>query len=210
MNIVNSIGIERDFGVFMPLLIEGSSLPASKEVTLITCNNDQEQVSVNILQGFRSKASENNLLGTLILPEIPKARRASVKIILKLNATSDFLQASLSESITGKCSRMEMPFLRGGRKKLTQEEKKEDALFVKEAEEFFIAHCLVEDTEILLNRIMTKVSHKFIDNMNLLISNLRETVVARNYPELKTILGELEEHSFEFGQYCSLYGNAEV
>ena len=210
MKTTTSIGIEKDFGVYTPLIPIGAELPFSREVTLLTASGNQGDVAVNIRQGERLKASENSLLGTLVLPDIERAGRAVVKLTLRLIVESDGVQAVLTEQKTGRSSSDEFALLTGEGQVLADEERVSDIQFVREAEDFFIAHRLVEDTGILLKRIKAKVKSEFIDKMDSLVSGLREALVVRDYASLKRILSEIDENSFEFGQYCSLYGNAKV
>ena len=210
MKITTSIGIEKDFGVYTPLIPIGAELPFSREVTLLTASANQGGVAVNIRQGERLQASENRLLGTIVLRNIERAGRAVTKIALKLEVVADRVLVVLTEKKTGRTSSIDLPVLAEERQEPSEEEKTSDIKFVQEAEDFFLAHYLVEDTGILLRRIKAKINSGFIDKIDSLVSELQEALIARDYVNLKRVLDEMDNNSFEFEQYCSLYGNAEI
>ncbi len=75
-----SLGIETKGGVFTRLIERNTSIPARKTQTFTTAEDDQPTVEIHILQGESEMATFNKSLGTILLSDLPPARRGLLEI----------------------------------------------------------------------------------------------------------------------------------
>jgi molecular chaperone DnaK len=85
-----SIGVGLPGGRFRKLIERNTSLPHKKTLPISTTRDDQEMLEIVIFQGDSEKAQENEYLGTLVIPNLPKAPRGmtSFDIVFSLSAES--------------------------------------------------------------------------------------------------------------------------
>ncbi len=75
-----SLGIETKGGVFTRLIERNTSIPARKTQTFTTAEDNQPTVEIHILQGESEMAAFNKSLGTILLVDLPPARRGLLEI----------------------------------------------------------------------------------------------------------------------------------
>lgn len=75
-----SLGIETAGGVFTVLIARNTSIPTSKSQVFSTYADNQPAVTVNVLQGERSMAADNKILGAFTLDGIAPAPRGIPQI----------------------------------------------------------------------------------------------------------------------------------
>ncbi len=73
-----SIGVGLPGGRFKKIIERNTSLPHKKSMSLSTARDDQESLEIVVFQGDSDKAQENEYLGTLTVPDLPRATRGSV------------------------------------------------------------------------------------------------------------------------------------
>ena len=85
-----SIGVGLPGGRFKKIIERNTSLPHKKSMSLSTTRDDQESLEIVIFQGDHDKAQDNEYLGTLTVPGLPKATRGTVSfdIMFSLSAES--------------------------------------------------------------------------------------------------------------------------
>jgi molecular chaperone DnaK len=85
-----SIGVGLPGGRFRKIIERNTSLPHKKSLNIATTKDDQESLEIVIFQGDSDKAQENEYLGTLVIPNLPKGPRgsASFDIVFSLSAES--------------------------------------------------------------------------------------------------------------------------
>jgi len=88
----------------MSKLIESNTtIPTSKSETFSTASDNQTSVQINVLQGERSMASDNKLLGRFHLEGLPPATRGVPQIEVKFDIDADgILSVVAKDKASGK------------------------------------------------------------------------------------------------------------
>src|SRR5436305_3160486 len=80
-----SLGVETLGGVMTKLIERNTTIPVSKTEVFSTASDNQESVTINVLQGEREFAKDNRLLGRFDLTGIPPAPRGVPQIEVTFN-----------------------------------------------------------------------------------------------------------------------------
>jgi len=98
-----SLGIETLGGVNTILINKNTTVPTSKTQIFSTAVENQPSVEIKVLQGERSMASDNKVLGRFILDGIPPAPRGVPQIEVKFEIDANgILQVSAVDKATNK------------------------------------------------------------------------------------------------------------
>src|SRR5690348_14883143 len=98
-----SLGVETLGGVMTVLIPRNTTIPTSKKETFSTASDNQNAVTINVLQGEREFAKDNRLLGTFNLSDIPPAPRGMPQIEVSFNVdVNGILTVSAKDKGTGK------------------------------------------------------------------------------------------------------------
>src|SRR5687767_6629757 len=101
-----SLGVETLGGVMTVLIPRNTTIPTSKSETFSTASDNQNAVTINVLQGEREFARDNRLLGTFNLEGIPPAPRGVPQIEVTFNIdVNGILSVSAKDKATGKESK---------------------------------------------------------------------------------------------------------
>jgi len=102
-----SLGVETLGGVMTPLIARNTTIPTSKKEVFSTASDNQNAVTINVLQGEREFAKDNRLLGTFNLADIPPAPRGAPQIEVTFNIdVNGILTVSAKDLGTGKESKV--------------------------------------------------------------------------------------------------------
>ena len=98
-----SVGVGLPGGRFRRLIERNTSLPHKKSLNIGTTRDDQPSLEVTVFQGESEKAQENEYLGTLSIPDLPRGPRGSVafEIVFSLSAEAT-LTVTAQEKKTGR------------------------------------------------------------------------------------------------------------
>jgi molecular chaperone DnaK len=98
-----SIGVGLPGGRFRKIIERNTSLPFEKSLMVSTTRDDQKSLEVSIFQGDSDKAQENEYLGTLVIPGLPKAVRGTLSfdIVFSLSPES-ILTVTAENKASGK------------------------------------------------------------------------------------------------------------
>jgi molecular chaperone DnaK len=122
-----SLGVETLGGVMTVLIARNTTIPTSKKETFSTASDNQNAVTINVLQGEREFAKDNRLLGTFNLADIPPAPRGMPQIEVTFNIdVNGILAVSAKDLGTGKESKVTIQNS-GGLSKEEIEKMKRDA-----------------------------------------------------------------------------------
>ena len=98
-----SLGIETLGGVMTKLVEKNTTIPTNASQVFSTAEDNQNAVTVHVLQGEREIASGNKSLGRFDLTEIPPARRGVPQIEVSFDIDSNgILHVSAKDKATGK------------------------------------------------------------------------------------------------------------
>jgi molecular chaperone DnaK len=102
-----SLGVETLGGVMTVLIPRNTTIPTSKAEVFSTAADNQNAVTINVLQGEREFARDNRLLGTFNLADIPPAPRGTPQIEVSFNIdVNGILSVSAKDKGTGKESKI--------------------------------------------------------------------------------------------------------
>ena len=98
-----TLGIETLGGVATPLIEKNTTIPTQKSQIFSTAEDNQTAVTVHVIQGERTQASQNKSLGQFNLTDIPAASRGvpQIEVSFDLDANG-ILNVSAKDKNTGK------------------------------------------------------------------------------------------------------------
>src|SRR6266550_789670 len=98
-----SLGVETLGGVMTVLIPRNTTIPTSKTEVFSTASDNQNSVTINVLQGEREFAKDNRLLGRFDLSDIPPAPRGVPQIEVTFNIdVNGILNVQAKDKGTGK------------------------------------------------------------------------------------------------------------
>lgn len=98
-----TLGIETLGGVMSPLVEKNTTIPARQQQIFSTAEDNQDAVTIHVLQGERKMASGNKTLGRFDLRDIPPAPRGvpQIEVTFDIDANG-ILNVSAKDTATGK------------------------------------------------------------------------------------------------------------
>ena len=98
-----TLGIETMGGVATPLIEKNTTIPTKKSQIFSTADDNQNAVTIHVVQGERKQASQNKSLGRFDLADIPPAPRGvpQIEVTFDLDANG-ILNVSAKDKATGK------------------------------------------------------------------------------------------------------------
>ncbi|MEM1027270.1 MAG: molecular chaperone DnaK [Planctomycetota bacterium] len=98
-----SLGIETLGGVMTKLIEKNTTIPTSKQETFSTAADNQNAVTIHVLQGEREFSNDNRTLGKFNLENIPPAPRGVPQIEVEFNLDANgILNVKATDKATGK------------------------------------------------------------------------------------------------------------
>jgi L1 cell adhesion molecule like protein len=101
-----TLGIETAGGIFEPLIKRNTNIPYEVEKVFSTYTDNQCGVTIKVIEGERTRASDNNLLGEFAL-EVPPLPKGVPKIKVKFSVNENGIMCvSAMEESTGKSNQL--------------------------------------------------------------------------------------------------------
>ena len=98
-----TLGIETLGGVATPLIEKNTTIPTQKSQVFSTAEDNQTAVTVHVIQGERTQASQNKSLGQFNLADIPPASRGMPQIEVSFDLDANgILNVSAKDKNSGK------------------------------------------------------------------------------------------------------------
>ncbi|MBN2495661.1 MAG: molecular chaperone DnaK [Deltaproteobacteria bacterium] len=198
-----SLGVETAGGVFTKLIEKNTTIPTRKSQVFSTARDNQDMVSVHVLQGEREMAEDNKTLGRFELVGIPPAPRGvpQIEVTFDIDANG-IVSVSAKDLGTGKEQAIRVTASSG----LTEQEiarmhedaeshREEDRQKKEFAELLVNADGLIYSTEKSLEEFSDLLSESDIEEIrqNLVsCKDIVERAQLADYNELRQIVSRLE------------------
>ena len=194
-----SLGVETLGGVFTKVIERNTTIPTKKSQIFSTAADNQTTVTINVLQGERTMASDNVSLGVFNLAGIPPAPRGVPQIDVTFDIDADgILNVSAKDLATSKEQKITIT----ASTKLSDSEKermmneaeqfaKEDEKKRKEIEVLNEADSLIYTAEKTKTDLGDKIGKEQIDSIDKAVNELRQTLPSKDIDKIKTKSEEL-------------------
>ena len=211
-----SLGIETLGGVFTKMIEKNTTIPVKKSQVYSTYSDNQTAVTINVLQGERSRAADNHSLGTFNLEGIPAAPRGvpQIEVTFDIDANG-IVHVSAKDLGTGKENKVTI----SGSSNLSKEEiermtkeaeahAEEDKKFQELVEARNRADQLISATEKTLKENPDKVSEGDKKNIEEAIEELKKVKDGDDKSAIDSAMEKLSQASHKFAE--ELYKEAQA
>ena len=207
-----SLGVETLGGVMTVLIPRNTTIPASKTETFSTAADNQNAVTINVLQGEREFARDNRLLGTFNLEGIPPAARGVPQIEVTFNIdVNGILSVSAKDKATAKENKITVQnagglskeeierMKRDAEQHAAEDKKRREVIDVKNRAESFAF-----ETEKALREHGDKVTPDVRGDIESALNNLKDALKSDDGDRIKKTMEVLQQASVKLGQ--QMYG----
>jgi molecular chaperone DnaK len=209
-----SLGVETLGGVMTALIPRNTTIPTSKTETFSTAADNQNAVTINVLQGEREFARDNRLLGTFNLEGIPPAPRGVPQIEVTFNVdVNGILTVAAKDKGTNKESKITVQNAGGLSKdeieKMKSEAESHAAEDKKRREVIDLKNqgeSLVYQTEKSLKDYGDKVAADVRGNIESALNALKDALKSDDGDRIKKSTEALQQASYKLGE--AMYANA--
>ena len=211
-----SLGIETAGGVFTRMIEKNTTIPVKKSQVYSTYADNQTAVTINVLQGERSRASDNHSLGNFNLEGIPAAPRGvpQIEVTFDIDANG-IVHVSAKDLGTGKENNVTISgssnLSKADIERMTKEAEanaEEDKKFQELVEARNKADQLISMTEKTLKENPDKVSEGDKQNIEGAIEELKKVKDGDDKGAIEAAIEKLSQASHKFAE--DLYREAQA
>jgi molecular chaperone DnaK len=203
-----SLGIETLGGVMTKLIEKNTTIPTRKSQIFSTAQDNQQAVTIHVLQGEREMAKDNKTLGRFELTDIPPAPRGvpQIEVTFDIDANG-IVHVSAKDKATGKeqsiritassgLSQEEIDQLIKDAELHAEEDKKQKEL----AEARNNADSLIYSTEKSMNELGDKVDAETKSRIEEIIGRLKKEMEGDDVEKIKSVSEELTQASHKLAE----------
>ena len=211
-----SLGIETAGGVFTKMIEKNTTIPVKKSQVYSTYADNQTAVTINVLQGERTRASDNHSLGNFNLEGIPAAPRGvpQIEVTFDIDANG-IVHVSAKDLGTGKENNVTISgssnLSKADIERMTKEAEanaEEDKKFQELVEARNKADQLISATEKTLKENPDKVSEGDKKNIEDAIEELKKAKDGDDRGAIDAAIEKLSQASHKFAE--DLYREAQA
>ncbi len=203
-----SLGIETLGGVMTKLIEKNTTIPTSKKETFSTAADNQDTVTIHVLQGEREFAGDNRTLGRFNLQDIPSAPRGTPQIEVEFNIDANgILTVKATDKATAKSQDIKIEGSSGLSKDEIEKMKKDaDAHAAEDRKKRELidlknqAESVVHQTRKQLEEHGDKVGSDVRGKIESALSNVEDKVKGDSSDALKAALADLQTQTMELGK----------
>jgi molecular chaperone DnaK len=203
-----SLGIETLGGVMTKIIEKNSTIPTKKSQTFSTADDNQNAVTVHVLQGEREQASANKSLGRFDLVGIPPSPRGMPQIEVTFDIDANgILHVHAKDKATGKEQSIVIRASSGLSEEEVNKMVKDAEMHAEEDKKFHElvgarnqADSLLHSTKKALTESADKVSPEEKEKIEAAIRDLEEVMVTDDKAEIEAKTTALSEASAQMAQ----------
>ncbi|MFM7052402.1 MAG: molecular chaperone DnaK, partial [Planctomycetota bacterium] len=203
-----SLGVETYGGVMTTLIARNTTIPTSKKEVFSTASDNQNSVTIHVLQGERPMAADNRSLGKFDLSGIPPAPRGVPQIEVEFAIDANgILNVSATDKASGKKQEIKITGSSGLSKddiEKMKREAEENAAADKQRRELVDlrnqAEQIVYATKKTLTDLGEKVPAATRSSVESAISNLEDRVKGDDATAIQKALDALNQAAQELGK----------
>jgi molecular chaperone DnaK len=201
-----SLGIETFGSVFTKMIDGNTTIPTEKTEVYSTASDNQTSVEIHVLQGERTRASDNKSLGKFTLDGIPPGMRGTPQIEVKFSVDANsILTVTAREKNTGKQQSIRID----NKTSLTKEEiermKSEaeanaeaDKKFKEEVEKLNAVESTIFQAEKQFKEYGDKVTPATKSSVETLIKDLIEAKNSKDFTKMDSLTTSLNQELSKF------------
>jgi len=196
-----NLGIETLGGVMTTLIPANTTIPTKKEQVFSTAADNQTEVEIKVLQGDRTMAADNKLLGRFNLVGIPPAPKGVPQIEVGFDIDANgIVNVSAKDKATNKEQRIQIKSDGGlskdeiaRMKRDAEQNSAADATRREATEEKNRAESHVWETEKSLDTYKDEISSEEAQQIREKIAKVRTAIGSNNVQEIKATLKDLTD-----------------